>query len=305
MKIYRRLRTWIMMGLLIGVTVLVSVIMYHFQSGGNEHDWRVTATHTIEQNKMLVEEGRGIPKAQMDFIKNDILINEYALLNDIPPVTNSLWGAMINLGGVIVLITILTVIIAGDSVAGEFSTGTIKLLLIRPVSRTKVLISKYISSFVFSLFMIAILFIVGFILNSILYGFSGVSLPYLHIGSDGSVVEGNIVLHVLSKYLLASVDLIMIVTMAFMISTVFRSSSLSIGLSIFTLLIGGQLTFLLARYDWAKYILFANTDLNQYIEGRPLIEGMTMPFSIAVLLAYFILFNFLSWLLFTKRDVAA
>jgi ABC-2 type transport system permease protein len=90
-----------------------------------------------------------------------------------------------------------------------------------------------------------------------------------------------------------------------MISIVFRSSALAISISIVFLLIGTSTTQLLTQYSWAKYILFANTDLTQHIEGRPFFEDMTMTFSLIVLLVYFVIFNLLSWGIFKKRDVAA
>ncbi|MNU05550.1 hypothetical protein D3C72_2503960 [compost metagenome] len=61
----------------------------------------------------------------------------------------------------------------------------------------------------------------------------------------------------------------------------------------------------MSYWSWGRFWLFANTDLTQYIEGKPLMEGMNMTFSISVLVAYFLLFNFLSWTIFQKRDVAA
>lgn len=61
----------------------------------------------------------------------------------------------------------------------------------------------------------------------------------------------------------------------------------------------------LSRFSWSKYILFANTNLKQYISGVPLVKGMTMSFSIIVLIVYFIIFNVTSLLVFNKRDVAA
>ena len=48
------------------------------------------------------------------------------------------------------------------------------------------------------------------------------------------------------------------------------------------------------KFDWAKYILFANTDLMQYFEGIPMVEGMTLTFSIIMIVSYFILFQSLA-----------
>lgn len=95
-------------------------------------------------------------------------------------------------------------------------------------------------------------------------------------------------------------------TMAFMISAVFRNSSLAVGISIFLLAMGGTVTNLLAtKFDWVKYILFANTDLTQYFDGSPLVSDMTLGFSIVVLAVYFIVFHVLAFGAFTKRDIAS
>ena len=58
------------------------------------------------------------------------------------------------------------------------------------------------------------------------------------------------------------------------------------------------------KFDWAKYILFANTDLMQYFEGVPMVEGMTLTFSVIMIVSYFILFQSLAYMVFKKRDVA-
>jgi ABC-2 type transport system permease protein len=92
-----------------------------------------------------------------------------------------------------------------------------------------------------------------------------------------------------------------------MISTVFRSSSIAIGLSIGLSFIGTAIANFLSQhnYSWAKYYLFENTDLTQYLNGTPMIAGMTLQFSIGVLVIYFLIFNLLSWIVFNKRDVTA
>ena len=58
------------------------------------------------------------------------------------------------------------------------------------------------------------------------------------------------------------------------------------------------------KFDWAKYVLFANTDLMQYFEGIPMVEGMTLTFSVIMIVIYFILFQSLAYVVFKKRDVA-
>jgi ABC-2 type transport system permease protein len=59
------------------------------------------------------------------------------------------------------------------------------------------------------------------------------------------------------------------------------------------------------KFDWAKYILFANTNLMNYYDGTPTVEGMTMTFSVVMIIIYFLIFQALAFTIFKKRDVAA
>ncbi|WLR49817.1 ABC transporter permease subunit [Bacillus tianshenii] len=308
MKIYKRSGTWVMIGLLI-LTVFAGGLFNKYVSSTNDQqqNWQVQLQGENEHLRKQIEKIESMPMAESGIkqIKQQIAINEYRIQHDIPPVEDkTLWGFMTSAPSFTGIAALFTIVIAASIVASEFSWGTIKLLLIRPVSRSKILLSKFIATLLFALFLLVFMFVSSFIIGVILFGFTGVELPYLAY-SGGQVVEYNMVSYILTLYGLKSIDLIMMVTFAFMISTVFRSSSLAIGLSLFLMFTGQQIVQLLSRYDWSKYILFANTNLQQYMSGTPLVEGMTMTFSVIVLLVYFVIFTTISWTVFQKRDVAA
>ncbi|MNG37120.1 hypothetical protein D3C84_1243690 [compost metagenome] len=61
---------------------------------------------------------------------------------------------------------------------------------------------------------------------------------------------------------------------------------------------------LLSRYTITKYLLFANTDLSVYRSDAVPVEGMTLAFSIVILLVYMALFLSVSFAVFKKRDIA-
>lgn len=270
----------------------------------SEQEWKASLQQENEQIERDIQEGY-MGEQIVEMLERTILINEYRIEHDMQPVNQSVWSFTIDTSFVISLITLFTIIVGASSVASEFSWGTIKLLLIRPVSRSKILLSKYLSTILFALLCLIILLVASLLVGSILFGFNGIGQPYLTV-IDGEVRERAMLVHVLGQYGLSSINLIMMSTFAFMISTVFRSSALSIGLAIFLMFAGVSATGVIAmKYDWAKYILFANTDLSLYLEGMPLIEGMTMTFSIIMLLIYFVVFNALTWFVFNKRDVAA
>jgi ABC-2 type transport system permease protein len=304
MKIYRRISTWIMVGLLALVTIAAALII----NGTHKEEAKDWKTQVATENQALnkqVSEGN-IPKAYKKQLEKQIKINEYRLEHGIKPIaTNSFWGFVIESSHIIQVVALFTVIIAAGSVANEFSWGTIKLLLIRPVSRAKILFSKFIATIFFAICMLLFLLVISFIVGALIFGVENIRDPYLAYQA-GKVVETSMILHVITVYGLNSVSLVMIATFAFMISAVFRNSSLAIGLASFLMFTGSQITMLLAnKYEWAKYSLFANTNLMQHIDGVPPVEGMTMSFSIMMLFVYFLAFYILAWWIFKKRDIAA
>jgi ABC-2 type transport system permease protein len=267
-------------------------------------DWRAG----LQQEQQRLSETLQKPALDEEsrtYNQERLAVIDYHLAHDIRTTDGTLWDGVNGSATLIILISVFTIIIAGDSLAGEFSSGAIKLLLIRPANRVKILLSKYISLLLFGILLLLILFVLSVLVNGILYGFGYLDLPLVQMTAAGQIVESNMVLNLWKTYLLGSVSTVMYVTMAFMISSAFRSSAMAIGFSIGALFAGNVLLGALHRFDWSKYLLFANTDLSQYLSGRPYQEGMTLAFSFGVLAVYFLAFNLISWLMFTRRDVAA
>ncbi len=302
MKIYRRLRTWILLLLLVAIVSLGSTLAKMdrpAQEGGWETRVKAEMAHLSKEM-----ERADIKPEEKTSLQNNINLLQYRLDHDMAPTRETIWDGLYGVAGIVVLITLFTCIIAGDSVAGEFSMGTIKLLLIRPVSRTKILLSKYISTVIFGLFLLLLLFISSVVVNGLLYGFQDFFAPGLKLTDQGNIVEFNQLQELFITYGFNCIQTVMFVTMAFMISTVFRSFSMAIGISIFLLFAGNIIVEILGRYDWIKYFLFANIDLKSVIDGYPVIEGTTLSFSITVLVVYYLIFIGFSWILFKKRDVS-
>jgi ABC-2 type transport system permease protein len=253
MKIYRRIRTWILVAILLVIEGLAFFLNYYHQ-----------------------------------------------------PLGHSVWEGANFASNLIIVALFLAVIIAADSVAGEFSGGTIKLLLIRPASRAKVLLSKYISVLLFLLFLLMVLLVTSLIVSAIMFGFNSSTGMHSYLGKDGVQHEISWMAQTFRNYGFGSINLIMILSMAFMLSTVFRSSAIAISISIVSIFVGGIVGALIMRFSWAKYYLFFNTDLSVYLTDQVPVpgSGMTLGFSIIVLLIYFIIFNGLSWFVFKKRDVS-
>ncbi|MNJ33438.1 ABC-2 family transporter protein [compost metagenome] len=186
------------------------------------------------------------------------------------------------------LLVILSIICTAGIVSKEYSGGTIKLLLIRSVSRNKILASKYAVVLLFSLSLTLFSLLLGLVTGSVLFGFSG--------GAE----LGNL----FTAALYHGVYMVTYATVTFMIGTLTRSSGATIGIGMTMLMLGGLIVTLLSKYSFVKYLLFTNADLSVYANGRPPYQGMTMTFSLIVLAIYMFLFLGASFVTFKKRDVA-
>ncbi|MBD2867953.1 ABC transporter permease [Paenibacillus arenilitoris] len=254
-KIYKRARSWVMLGILVASAILISILWLSF-GGRDTSMWEVMSTESM------------------------ILF---------------------------MLLTIFAVVIAASSVAEEFASGTIKLLLIRPWSRSKILLSKYVSIMLFAVLLAAVLFASTWLINWICFGInSAVSLDetqqmLLFPGSSGPFA------YMLMYYGMKLLSLAVTLTLAFMISTIFRSGALAIGLSLFLLLGVNNFVLLLGylEYEWIDYLLFMHLDLTKYIGATRLEDGSNLWFSLGILGAYYVIFVALTWYVFNKRDVAA
>ena len=194
-----------------------------------------------------------------------------------------------SLGGTVLL---LTVIVAAGIVASEFSQGTIKMLLTRPVKRWKILLSKFLTVNLFGIILMLIGYVVYILLAMLLF-------------ESGSDLNWSVWSQSLYMLLLSFGNVFVTATFAFTIGSVFRSSSLAIGLSLFIYFTGSTISALLSRYEVAKYLLFTHMDLTQFETGYMLIEDLTMPFSLVVLAVYIAIFLVISYTTFVKRDVTA
>lgn len=235
--------------------------------------------------------------------------NNYYLEHNIQPTAYGAWEFVMENVVLLSIVSLFTIIIAAGIVANEFRWGTIKLLLIRPISRSVILLSKYISVLLFAFFTLLFVLVFAWIVGAVLFGVEGASPHTLMYANDFDMDGGykyvSIISEIISSYGYQLVNLVMMATFAFMTSTIFRNSALAIGIAIFLMMAGNQIVFFLSEHAWAKYILFANTDLSQYAgDAEPMIEGMTLSFSIGILILYYTVFMVLSWGFFTKRDVS-
>lgn len=301
MKLWSKKATWTMLAMLLVIIIgLAGIEKYSEVKNNTEDTWRAETEKTLEDyNEWLAEEDEPDP-----YLVEQIQILQYKLDNDIPGNAVMTFSAMVSFGtDMIVLVTIFAVIVAAGIVSSEFGTGTIKMLLTRPVSRWKILLSKLVTVILYGLTLFVVGVITSGIIGLILFGTStGVELQVI----DGVVKELSPWKVMLEGTLLSFGDFLISIIFAFLIGSLFKSSTLSVGITLICMLMGQTIVALLSKYEFAKYIWLAHTDLTQYMDGRsPMIEGSTLSFSIIVLAIYAIVFLAITFVSFQKRDVTA
>ena len=124
-KLVRRPRTWISIALLCALPVAVAVF--------------IAVTH------LAPPPGQGA--AFLSAVVQDGSLYPAAALALILPV----------------FLPVAVALVAGDSVAGEASTGTLRYLLVRPVGRTRLLVAKLVAVITFVLLAVLIVTLTSFI----------------------------------------------------------------------------------------------------------------------------------------------
>lgn len=192
----------------------------------------------------------------------------------------------------LLVVTTLSIIWASSIMASEFSTGTIKLLLIRPVTRVKILWSKYVLVILYALALTVIYFLLTLLFGYILY-------------PDASFPNESIT--VLAKVSgLSFIESLFMITLAYFIAVTAYNRSLALGVSLFLYLMSSVLAFMLQTKPWSKFLFFTQLNLTKYASFDGSVSALTtLPFALCVLGTYFILFIVAAWITFSSRDVAS
>src|SRR5699024_272040 len=163
----------------------------------------------IKDNEKQMEEFDDDESMQGFFSENNQVL-QYQLDHDINPYQTTGWDFMSDAAALIMIISLFTVIIASDIVAGEFSWGTIKMLMVRPHPRWKILLSKYISSLIFALVLGVFLFVMTWLIGGLFFGFGGLDFANYSMGEQGEIVKSIASIETLKQYGLHMLTVVMV-----------------------------------------------------------------------------------------------
>ena len=222
--------------------------------------------------------------------------------------TNSLKGILENFYSQFgIFLIVVVVMIAGTIVSEEFNKGTIKLLLVKPYTRNKILLSKAITTFIMIIFIIVITLIMQILIGGIIFGFDSLSEPVVAYNFNTNTMEEMNIFTNLGVQTLTQLPMIVLLaTLAFAISTIFTNSTLAITISLLGFMSASIINQLAMGYDlqFMKYFVTMNWDLSMYLHGAlPYMEGMNMTMSIIICVVYFLIMMIPTFIVFKKRNI--
>lgn len=266
-KIFLKKRTYLGFGVVLVIVPLVEVAM------------------KLEGGRFLTMAMRGLSR---DFLFFGNIFNGWFVAHQI---MNSLW----------LHIPLLISFVAGDQLAGEATAGTYRLILTRPISRTRIFISKYITTLIYT-----VIFVFFLAALSI-----GLALALLGRG-DLIVLTRNILLLPESEvgwrfvvaYLLAALTMITIASLSFFFSSFVENAIGPIVATMGLLIVCTVITVMpVEMFEIAKKFLFTRyMDIWQKIFLDP-IPWNEVNIGILYLSAWTIAAVLGAWSVFVKKDI--
>ncbi len=255
-----------------------------------------------------IKEEYQIKRQYIEYMKNNAN-NKYIIDNKVdissPKTTRNL---LINtLSDNFLFIMIIVAAVAGSIVSTEFDKGTIKLLLVRPYSRNKILLSKYIVSMFMIIFAILSAFIMQLIIGGIFFGFSSLNIPVvIYNFVQNKVMHINLFKYIFDNVLAVLPEFILLATLAFAISTITNVSTLGVALPIVGVGAADIINLIAINRNIIplKYFVTLNWNFTNYLYGGVnSFPTLSIPFSILICAIYFLIMIITAFIIFNKRNI--
>ncbi len=266
-KIFLKKRTYIGFGIILLVVPLVEIAM------------------KIEGSRMLTMAMRGLMK---DFLFFGNLFNgwfvSYQLMNTL-----------------FFHIPLLISFVAGDQLAGEATSGTYRLILTRPVSRTRIFIVKYLTTLIYTI--VFVIFLAGLSIGLALALLGGGDLIVI---ARGILIlpEADVAWRFLIAYMLAAWTMITVASISFFFSSFVENAIGPIVATMGLLIVCTIVTVMpIEFFDVVREYLFTRyIDLWQRVFQNP-IRWEEIRAGIFYLGAWTLIPTIGAWIVFVRKDV--
>jgi ABC-2 type transport system permease protein len=215
---------------------------------------------------------------------------------------NSYFISYIILNALAVHIPFLITLVAADLLAGEASAGTYRLLVPRPVSRMKIVTSKFFAGAIYTNFLILWLAVISLGLGFIIFG-----VGELIVLKSGTVIifeKSDVLWRFILAYGYASLGMMVVCSLAFLFSSLVENAigpiiSTMAVIIIFIIISAINIDLFkgIKPYLFTSYILNWREFFNDPVDTFEIIK------SVLILAGHIVLFFSLTAFIFRKKDI--
>lgn len=204
---------------------------------------------------------------------------------------NSLW----------VHIPFLITLVAGDQIAGESTGGTFRLTLIQPVSRSRILLTKYATTLFYSFTLVAFLALLSLGLGLFLFG----SGPLIVPGRTITVLpQDQLIWRMLLAFGLATISMWCVASLAFLFSSLVENAIGPIVGTMAVIIVLLVLSNMPVDFFRAikPYFFTTYLDVWQRVFDEPT-PWQTIWKNLAIIVGHCIGFYAITWYIFVRKDI--
>lgn len=206
-----------------------------------------------------------------------------------------------------IFFVILILILSGTIFCDEFKDGTIKLLLIKPYSRGKILLSKYLTIIFTIGISILGLITIQILIGGMIFGFDSLKIPVVvYHFSKAKMIEYSVIEYMGIRILARIPFLLMLISISMLIGIISSNSILSITIPLMLYMFSPSLEILATQYNLTimKYLVNMNWNLQDFLFGNiKKISFISLKDSIIILIIYFMVLWILTFQIFKKKNI--
>lgn len=264
-----------------------------------------------EQGEQTYADYVAMMQKQIDALNKTIIIAQKSLDADKPDmiyVPNGARTRTIEFLEYATIVALFGVLLGGWLIASEYQQGTIRLLMIRPKTRSKILLAKFTAALVVWLVVDLAGSFLNFTANGICFGFADYAYPNYTV--DGEI---GFIAYYIPRLLACILPILFTFTAAFMLSVLIKNIAVSIAVPI-VFYVGSVIVMSIFAYrgdmNWIAWTpipfmqmasFFSRYSSIQYIIQRGV--NLSLPYGIILLLMLSVVFTSVSVWVFKKRDI--
>jgi ABC-2 type transport system permease protein len=138
-------------------------------------------------------------------------------------IMNGYLVAFIILNTLLIQIPLLVALVAGDMIAGEANMGTLRTLVMRPVSRTRLMLVKYGAAVIYTILLLVWMAVLALLLSMILFGTNDMLIARNTVMEQ--IRSSDVLWRYVAAFAYATVALSTVAALAFLLS-VFAENSI-------------------------------------------------------------------------------